>query len=65
MTMPPLSRLAAASLLALCGHAHAQTREPVETLCRTAQACLAESSKLLVRPTGGGTSELARTQDLF
>ena len=65
MTMSPLSRLAAASLLALGCQAQAQTRAPVETLCRTPQACLAESTKLLVRPVGGGTSELARTQDWF
>jgi argininosuccinate lyase len=63
--MPPLSRLAAATLLALCCYAEAQTRAPVETLCRTPEACLAESTKLLVRPAGGGTSELARTQDWF
>lgn len=63
--MPPISRLAAASLLALCCHAYAQTREPVDTLCLTAQTCLAESTKLLMRPAGGSTSELARTQDMF
>ena len=63
--IPTWSRLVAASLLALCLRVDAQTREPVETLCRSPQACLAESTKLLVRPAGAGTSELARTQDLF
>ena len=63
--MPPYSRLAAATLLALCCYADAQTRDPVETLCRTPEACLAESTKLLKRPAGGGTSELARIQDMF
>ena len=63
--MLPLSRLAAATLLGLGSYANAQTREPVETLCRCAETCLAESGKLLGRPAGGGTSELARTQDMF
>ncbi len=63
--MPPLSRLATASLLAFCCNVDAQTREPVETLCRTPEACLAASTQLLERAVGGSTSELARTQDMF
>jgi argininosuccinate lyase len=63
--MLPLSRPAVATLLALCCHADAQTRAPVEDLCRTPEGCVAESTKLLAQPVRGVTSELARAQDLF
>jgi argininosuccinate lyase len=60
-----LSRLAVAALMAFSIDAGAQTREPVETLCLTTEACLAESTKLLALPVRGSTSALAQTQDLF
>ena len=61
----PIARLAAATLIAIVIGAQAQTRAPVEALCRTTEACLAESTKLLATPTRNATSELARTQDMF
>ncbi len=64
MNLTP-SRLGAAALAAACGLAAAQTRAPVDALCLTGAACLAESTKLLAQPAPGTTSALAQAQDMF
>jgi hypothetical protein len=62
---PSVRTLAAAAALACATAAHAQAPGAVDSLCRSADACLAQMNAQLATPVRGATSALARSQDNF
>jgi argininosuccinate lyase len=60
-----LRKLATIIAVIALGTAYAQTPGPVETNCRTTEACRSDADKLLGQPVRGATSALARAQDWF
>ena len=63
--MFPRPRVLAAATLACTLAAWGQTPASLESNCRSADACLAQSNRLLAQPARGATSGLARAQDRF
>lgn len=61
---PSVRTLAAAAALAGATAAQAQAPGAVDSLCRTAEACLAQMTAV-IKPVRGATSALAQSQDNF